>query len=180
MKQVLQGDRAAFGLIYDRYSDRLLRYFFRMLWNNTELAEDMVQDLFIKIIKKPDSYDPARPFKTWMFSVAHNMIKNQYKHAEVRKIAAEEIKQNAEVKTGGGVVTDKLEYSDFHNALDQQLSLMEPHHRDTFVLRYRQGLSVREVGEIMECPEGTVKSRLFYAVKTLALKLNEYRILIDG
>jgi RNA polymerase sigma factor (sigma-70 family) len=174
MKLVLQGDRSAFGVVYDRYADRLMRYFYRLLWQDHELAGDMVQDLFTKIIHKPHLYDPSRPLKTWLFSVASNMVKNQYKRAEVRKVAAGEFRHLTSGATTGEELTDTLELTVFSASLETALNGLEPHHRDTFVLRYKEGLSVKEVAEVMECSDGTVKSRLFYAVRKLAEKLKEF------
>jgi len=174
MKCVLQGDRTAFGEVYDRYADRLMRYFYRLLWQDRDLAGDMVQDLFTKVIHRPDLYDPSKPFRTWLFSVASNMVKNQYKRAEVRRVAAGELLHLAVGSSSGEEVTDTLELTVFSASLEQALNGLEPHHRDTFVLRYKEGMSVKEVAEVMECSDGTVKSRLFYAVRKLAEKLKHF------
>lgn len=176
MRLVVRHDRTAFGEVYDRYSDRLLRYFYRMLWQNRELAEDLVQDLFMKIIKKPESYDPTRPFKVWVFSVAANMCKNEYKKAEVRQVAAGLIRHTGRVASDADELSDRVEYADFSSALEREVEILEPHHRDTFILRFRQDLSIREISEVLECSEGTVKSRLFYATKKLAEKLEHFRL----
>jgi len=83
MELVVRGDERAFAALYDRYHGRLLNYFHRMLWHDRERARDMLQDLFTKLANRPASYDPARPFQTWLFSVANNMCKNAYRHEEV-------------------------------------------------------------------------------------------------
>jgi RNA polymerase sigma factor (sigma-70 family) len=176
MKLVVMRDRVAFGEVYDRYSDRLLRYFYRMLWQNRELAEDLVQDLFLKIIKKPESYDPSRPFRVWVFSVAANMCKNEYKKAEVRQVAASEIRYTSRTASDADELSDLVEYADFSTALEREVKILEPHHRDTFILRFRQGLSIKEISQVLECSEGTVKSRLFYATRKLAEKLESFRV----
>jgi RNA polymerase sigma-70 factor, ECF subfamily len=174
MQLVLEGDRDAFGVVYDRYANYLMRYFYRLLWQDQELAGDMVQDLFTKIIHKPDLYDPSRPLKTWLFSVASNMVKNQYKRAEVRQTAAAELHYTGITATDGEEITNQLELDGFSDALDQALNGLEPHHRDTFVLRYKEGFSLKEVSDVLNCSEGTVKSRLFYAVRKLAGMLQQY------
>lgn len=175
MKLLNQGDKGAFAEVYDRYADTLLRYFYRMLWQDREKAEDFVQDLFVKIIRKPESFDPSRPFRTWVFSVAMNMCKNEYKKAEIRKTAAAEIQYGSRSATRPDELLEQLEMSDFGKALEVAVQELEPHHRDTFILRYRQDLSMKEISQVMECSEGTVKSRLFYAVKKLAGKLEIFR-----
>jgi len=176
MGLVLRGDRAAFSEVYDRYADMLLRYFYRMLWQDQEHAEDMVQDLFMKLIRKPELYDPGRSFRPWLFSVAANMCKNEYRKAEVRRGAAQEIRMGKELATGSDELTDRLELADFTLALKRAVEDLEPHYRETFILRYRQDLPMKEIAVVMECSEGTVKSRLFYATKKLAEKLERYRV----
>jgi len=69
MELVVRGDERAFGALYDRYRRKLLTYFHRMLWQDRERAQDFMQDLFAKIAQRPESYDPARPFSTWLYSV---------------------------------------------------------------------------------------------------------------
>jgi len=85
MERVVRGDERAFTELYDRYQGRLLTYFHRMLWSDCERAEDLLQDLFTKLAQRPGMYDPERPFRTWLFSVANNMCKNEYRREEVRR-----------------------------------------------------------------------------------------------
>ena len=88
MELVVKGDERAFATLYDRYHRRLLGYFHRMLWNDRERAQDFLQDLFTKLATQPERYDRARPFQTWLFSVANNMCKNAYRHEAVVREAA--------------------------------------------------------------------------------------------
>lgn len=171
MELVCQGDRDAFGEVYDRYSDALLRYFYRMLWQDRELSEDKVQDLFVKIIRKPEQYDPGRPFRAWLYSVAANMCKNEYKRVEVRRNAADTIRASAPTSTPGEEVIDSMDSSAFNVVLEREVNALEDHHREAFILRYRQELSIREISQALECSEGTVKSRLFYAARKLEERL---------
>ena len=85
MRFFLKGDEKAFEQIYDRYENFMINFFFRKLWSDREKATDFTHDLFTKLIDKPDAYDPQRPFKTWLFSVANNMCKNEYKKQAIRK-----------------------------------------------------------------------------------------------
>jgi len=87
MELIVRGDERAFGALYDRYQRKLIGYFARMLWNDRERAQDLLQELFTKIARQPGSYDPARPFSTWLYSVANNMCKNEYRREAVRKAA---------------------------------------------------------------------------------------------
>jgi RNA polymerase sigma factor (sigma-70 family) len=171
MERVLRGDRDAFSEVYDRYADMMLRYFYRMLWQDREHAEDMVQDLFVKLIRKPELYDPGRSFRPWLFSVAANMCKNEYRKAEVRREAAQEIRAVAVVSTGADEPSERMDQAAQMSALDRAIEELEPHHRETFILRYKHDLPLKEIAEATGCSEGTVKSRLFYATKKLGKML---------
>ncbi|WP_225154629.1 RNA polymerase sigma factor, partial [Bradyrhizobium sp. NBAIM08] len=78
MGRIVLGDQAAFSELYHRFKDRMYYYFYRMLGNSADLANDFVQELFMKIVEKPKSYNPNFAFHTWFYSVAHNMCKNEY------------------------------------------------------------------------------------------------------
>ena len=73
-----KGDKRAFDEVYKRYSQPLFGYFMKLLARDNEKCEDMVHDLFAKIIRKPEYFDTSRSFRTWVYSVASNMCKNEY------------------------------------------------------------------------------------------------------
>jgi RNA polymerase sigma-70 factor (ECF subfamily) len=74
---VVTGDDKAFNELYLRYNQRLLYYFYRMLGNSNDKAQDFLQDIFIKVIDKAHLFDNSRKFSTWIFSIAYNMCKNE-------------------------------------------------------------------------------------------------------
>ncbi len=78
------GPSEAFAEIYEHYSNHLHHFFWRGLHRDSELSRDFVQDLFLKVIEKPEAFDPRKKFKTWIFSVANNMLINEYKRNAVR------------------------------------------------------------------------------------------------
>jgi len=168
MQQIVSGDQAAFGKLYHRYKSRMYYYFYRMLGNSAEQANDFLQELFMKLIEKPESYNPAYNFSTWLYSVANNLCKNEYRRREVRQgYQASEIQE-----TSDDCLNDySVEPEQAVEKIFQTLELLGEEHRSAFLLRYREGFSIKEVAEILELPEGTVKSRLFYAKKLLAEKL---------
>lgn len=172
MELVVRGDERAFGALYDRYQGRLLNYFHRMLWHDRERARDMLQDLFTKLAQRPASYDPARPFQTWLFSVANNMCKNAYRHQEVVKAAAIHLRHepDREEATNGIGVDRTL----FRDRLDEELDKLDPDHKATFVMRYHEDMAIKEIAAAFGCSEGTVKSRLFYTLKKLAERMKEF------
>ncbi|MBA4408544.1 MAG: RNA polymerase subunit sigma-70 [Odoribacter sp.] len=168
MQQIVSGDQAAFNELYLRYKDRMYYYFFRMLGNSADYANDFLQELFMKLIEKPESYHPDYSFQTWLYSVANNMCKNEYRHRDVIKEyhSVEALKPRIDYMNVSTVEPEQALEKIF-----QTLDQLGEEHRSAFILRYREGFSIREVAGILELPEGTVKSRLFYAKKMLAEKL---------
>ncbi len=169
MQQIVYGDQAAFAELYNRYKDRMFYYFYRMLGNSPEQANDFLQELFMKLIEKPESYNPKYSFTTWFYSVANNMCKNEYRRREVRQeyYATESYEPELDF------IDDKsIEPGQIVEKIFDTLDQMGEEHRSAFLLRYREGFSIKDVAEILDLPEGTVKSRLFHARKVLAEKLN--------
>ena len=182
MQCIQRGDTSAFNELYDRYSKRLLFYFFRELGGDEEKAQDFLQEIFLKVVEKPGLFDTERKFSTWIFSVAYNMCKNEYRRLEVREV----VENNVDVD---GVLhgsecehyqaEQKIDQKLFEKALSVELEMLEDGHRSAFLLRYQQDLSIKEIGEILGCSEGTIKSRLFYTTRKLAKKLtafNPYKV----
>lgn len=174
MLTLSKGDKRAFDELYKRYSKPLKGYFMRMLWKNESKSEDFVHDLFVKIIHNPESFDANRSFKTWLYSVACNMCKNEYKKQEVRKGTSTGIDQFFSISDKGVDVLNEVQMSHFGSQFEKCMDELKSEHQEVFSLRHMDGLSIKEIAEVLEINEGTVKSRLFYATKQLADKLKEF------
>ena len=179
MKAISNGDKRAFDELYDRYSGPLMGYFFRMLWKDREKAEDFVHDLFAKIVRKPDLFDSSRKFKTWVYSVANNMCKNEYKRQEVRKNTSSGLDHTYNVGDGSTNVMNEVHESQFKLDFVKKLDELDAKHSEVFKLRHLEGLSIKEIAEVLEISNGTVKSRLFYATKYLAQSLEHYNPVLN-
>jgi len=178
MKALSKGDQRAFDELYKRFYAQLLGYFKNMLWGDREKAEDMVHDIFAKIIKNPDYFDTNRSFRTWLFSVASNMCKNEYKKQAVRKNTSTGVEVYRSISSSTNVLAE-VQDNQFQQAFEENLAKMDEKHREVFALRHLEGLSMKEIAEVMEINEGTVKSRLFYATKFLAEKLKVYNPVLN-
>lgn len=174
MVSIRKGDKRAFDEIYDRYSGPLLGYFIRMLWRDREKSEDFVHDLFAKIIRKPELFDTDRKFKTWIYSVANNMCKNEYKKQEVRKNTSSGLDNHYALTDTNSNVMKDVQDNQFREDLELSLDSLDLKHKEAFRLRHMDGLSIKEIAEVLEISDGTVKSRLFYATKYLAKSLDHY------
>ncbi|MEX1001265.1 MAG: RNA polymerase sigma factor [Crocinitomicaceae bacterium] len=175
MRSFVEGDQNAFEQIYDRYERYMVNFFYRKLWSDRIKAEDFAHDLFTKIIDKPDAFDLSRNFKTWLFSVANNMCKNEYKKQEVRKNTGYDVPEGVEAKDGNSLPDKEVDKINFNEQLKIELNKLNDKHREVFMLRHFDGLSLNEIAETLEINAGTVKSRLHHATKTLAAKLEVFR-----
>ena len=177
------GDAGAFDVLYHRYSQRLLVYFLRMLGNDRDKADDFLQDLFLKVIDKGGQFRAEARFSTWIFTVAHNMCKNEYRRREVRKVIDPEADVEAVSVLDAGAnpgIHEALDRQRFQSRLQQVLLTCDDSQRSAFILRFQEHLSIREISEIMDCSEGTTKSRLFYVTKKLGKALGEFNPQVNG
>ncbi len=169
MQLITSGDQKAFNELYRRYNQRLYYYFLRMLGNSGETANDFLQELFLKIIENPARFNPEYSFKTWIFSVAYNLCKNEYRRQEVRKNASPVIDQLLEPR-----LPQEISQEDLVNRIFEKLDELGPEQRSVFLMHYREGFQIKEIASILGTSEGTVKSRLFYTRKYLAEKFQHF------
>lgn len=168
MQAIQNGDCKAFDVLYKRYNERLYYYFFRMLGFEHQVAEDFVQDLFVRIIDKPQRFDVRRKFSTWIFSIAHNMCKNEYRSREVRSIISTTENPDYYIQEEDSKKDNKQHLDTIFKILNQ----MDESHKTVFLLKYREGFSIEEISDITSLPQGTVKSRLHYARKKIQEKVS--------
>ncbi|MGH7453334.1 MAG: RNA polymerase sigma factor [bacterium] len=180
MELLQKGDAAgqeAFDELYERYSRRMLFYFHRMLGGDHEKAQDFLQELFLKIVERPCLFNAEQRFRTWIYTVAHNMCKNEYRRLKISKI----VEPAADLEAIAPASVDEeekmesaLDWKRFRAALFQELAKLDESHRATFILRHQDGFSIKEISEVLGCSEGTTKSRLFYTAQKLAGQLSAF------
>lgn len=151
--------QVAFRLLYERYAKQMLNYFYFSLHNDREKAQDFLHDLFIKIIEKNHTFNSTKPLKPWIYRIASNMCKNEYRSEKVVQ------KYNIHAMA----TTESADYQDENeNILRQCINKLNQEQRSLIVLRFKLKLKIKEIAEIYECAEGTIKSRLFYATRELS------------
>lgn len=169
MVQVM--DHHAHGALVElhrRYSKRLLGYFIKMLNKDTELAQDFVQEIFLKLMEKKHLYDPEKKFYSWMFAIASNMCKTAYRHH------GKTVSLRPEVHQSSALDENLLEKKEFAEALHVALDQLDHIHKEVFVLRFLEHFSLQEIAEIADISTGTVKSRLFNATRKVAGQLKAF------
>ncbi len=166
-------DNSAFTELYQRHGQKIFSYFFRMLWKDKDLAEDFTQELFLKLIKNAASFEKTRIFSTWMYSIANNMCKNEYRKKEIRQNHLSMVpKQHP---SSDAVNPD---HKRFKTALQHFLHSLSEEKRSLYILRFHENLSVPEISQIIQVAEGTVKSRIFHLMKEIKNELKEFENLL--
>lgn len=174
MPYVVKGNERAFDELYRRYSSKMHYYFFRMLGQNQDRADDFTQELFIRVIEKGAYFDVKQRFSTWLYAVAGNMCKNEYRRMERRPEQALPEHFEIAMARDGLYLDSETDQALFKKHLQTALDKLDFSHRQCFILRYQQDLAIREISEILGCPEGTVKSRLYYTLRKLAAQLHHF------
>ena len=172
MEMISHGQTHAFDELYDRYAKRLHFFFLKMLNYNQAEADDFLQELFLKIIERPQQFSTEKKFKPWIYTVAFNMCKNEYRKRTAYKW--EDTEAIDQALLGIEPAHESLDKNLLSKELQIRLSGLEEAQRMVLMLRYYEELSVKEIAEILDIAEGTVKSRLFYGLQKMATKLQAF------
>ena len=177
MKYTQNGNINALGLIYDRYKNRLFVFFLRMLGGDQIKAQDFLQEVFLKIVEKPNLFDSNKMFSSWIFTIAYNLCKNEYCRLAVRKrIISENEIDFSDISDDNNIfkIEENIDQQNFLRLLYRELNKLDLIHRSTFLLRFQEGFTIKQISETLNYKEGTVKSRLFYTIQKLAEKLKNF------
>jgi RNA polymerase sigma-70 factor (ECF subfamily) len=169
---VATGDRKAFREIYDRYYKRIYLYSYRLLGDG-EGAREVANEVMVEIWRGAKRFRGESKPSTWFFGIAVNKIRKEIK----RRPPAYDDLDTVGAKAGEKKMQDDTTY---HAELREQMLLaikrLTREHREVLDLTYYQGLSLKEIARIMDCPLNTVKTRMFYARQKLRGILQEMGI----
>ena len=179
VRRLARGQRAAFDVLYERYSSRLFAYLLRMTGGRHERAEDLLHDVFVDVLEGAAGFDPQRRFDTWLFAIAHHRTCNVYRQQQTRSAALERETNAAQrpvLEWSAKLATEEwlFYWPQFKERLDTELDALEPAQRSAFLLRFVEDFSIADIARTLACPPGTVKSRLFYTCRHLAKKLRAF------
>jgi len=180
--RVFKGDKHAFDLLVLRYQHRILGLIGRFIYDPSEV-EDVAQEAFIKAYRALPKFRGDSQFYTWLYRIAINTAKN-YLVARGRRPPSTDVDvEDAEFMENNAPLTDiespeaSQEKEDLHRVINKAIEDLPEDLRTAFTLREFSGLSYEEITEIMGCPVGTVRSRIFRAREALDKKI---RPLLDG
>jgi RNA polymerase sigma-70 factor, ECF subfamily len=163
----LEGEERAFSELVERYQTRLLNFIYRTI-GDRDRAEDLVQEVFIRVYRHLHRFDRSKKFSTWAYTIASNLAKNELRNRSRNPLVLFQTMQGA-----GDDEERPLQFEDttsrpddlyrkrhLRELVEDTVAKLPEHHRQVFVLRELEGKSYEEIADITDCNLGTVKSRL--------------------
>lgn len=183
MLSYADGHVDAFEELVSRHERPLFHFILRSC-GNRDRAEEILQEVFLRVIKYSDSYKPTAKFTTWVYTIARNLcIDKARKRSRATEISLDEPRGSdpdgqtlGERLADGGASAAHVEYDRgaFRERLMAALDELPDEQREVFMLREFSGLKYREIAEAVGCKVPTVKSRMRYALETLRGHLADY------
>jgi len=163
-----RGDASAFEKLYLKHKDALFRFFLRQCGNQA-LAEELYQDVWVRVIDARSRYEAKARFTTWLYRIAHNILTDYY-----RKPVEEDLPETGTVPSSSidnpeAIVSGQEKLARYRT----MIQTLPDEQREVFLLKEEAGLSLQEIAEITGENFETLKSRLRYAVGKLKQALEE-------
>jgi RNA polymerase sigma-70 factor (ECF subfamily) len=163
----LAGEERAFDELVERYQTRLVNFIYRTV-GDRERAEDLVQEVFIRVYRHLHRFDRSKKFSTWVYTIASNLAKNELRNRSRNPLVLfQTVRKNwqdddrpLQFEDPNSRPDDLYRKRHLREVVEQSVAKLPEHHRSVFVLRELEGKSYDEIAEITGCNLGTVKSRL--------------------
>ncbi len=167
MAQVSNGEISKLAMLFERHHRALFRYFVSMN-RDRDVAEDLVQDVFFRILRYRTSYDPGKPFTAWMYQIARHasVDQAQKRGGEVVGIA-EYAGWHVEPASPAAGPEERASHNQSLGLLQRAMNRLPDDKREILVLSRFQGLKYEQIAEVLGCEVGTVKVRIYRAMRAL-------------
>jgi RNA polymerase sigma-70 factor (ECF subfamily) len=179
-----KGNPHAFELLFEKYRGALFNFICRMLGGQRDAAEDLMQEVFVKIAGARDLYEPRAKFSTWLFAIARNHCIN---HLRSRRYLQGQATVSLDAATGTGdgpalvdtipvpnTPADAAERHDLESRLDRCIRALPEAYREVFLLRAVEGLPHQEVADILQLNPATVRTLYLRARQALQKELQDH------
>lgn len=165
------GDSAAFGLLYEKYVEKIYSYLYYKTSSQAK-AEDLTSQVFIKALQNVDTYeDRGYPFSAWLYRIAHNLVVNWYRDKD--KLEQTPLDEDFPLPAAQEHVEENLQKSEEEEALLNIIGELAEDRQQVVILKFVEGLTNQEIGEIMGRTEGAIKA-LYH--RTLVSLRDEYGV----
>jgi RNA polymerase sigma-70 factor (ECF subfamily) len=152
MALLQDGNQAALEYLVERYKSKLYNTIYRLLFDR-ETAEDILQETFLRVYRERKSYNPVYCFSTWVYTIALNLTKNEFKRRSRWRFFG--LKPNENHSGPSGIANGHLQH-----ILDKAVNKLPNRYKLAFVMRDISQLSYQEIAQSLHIPLGTVKSRV--------------------
>jgi RNA polymerase sigma-70 factor (family 1) len=179
LSRLSQGDQHAFNLIYKTYSPAIYKSILRLV-KQADLAEEVLQDVFIKIWEKRESIAVDSSFKAYLFRVAHNQIMDMFRRVSFdRRLFDHLAKVSTELYCNTEELTD---LKDTQGLLNEAIDALSPQRKRIYLLCKVEGKSYEEVSKMLDISTSTISDHIVKATKSVKSKLSDkdYAIIMAG
>ena len=176
--EAAQRDPSAFGALYEHYVERIYSYVYHRV-GNVHDAEDLTSRVFFRAMSHLETYvDKGYPFSAWLYRIAHNLIANWHRDRGRRPVISLEdmVISSRPDEHPETVAQDE----DDRKLLNEALQNLEPVRRELLVLKFTEGLSNAEIGQVLGRSEGAIKSLYHRTLLQLRREMEKKGIQIDG
>ena len=179
MERLAQGDNAAFGLILERYKNRIFGIIYRYI-RDRSLAEDLAQEVFIRIYNARKTYTPTAKFSTWVYKITSNLCLNEIRKQKTagRVLSLQDIASDGEHERINGIANGKtsaphegLERDELAGQVRMVIDELPEQQRMAVILRRFEDLPYQEIAEAMELSVSAVKSLLSRARENIRKRM---------
>lgn len=167
VRQIQPGNDAAFDELMRRYKRPVVNFVFRML-GNAEDADDVAQDVFVRVYQNLDTYRPQTKFSTWLFALARNAAIDRMRWRA--RHPAESLESVPEISAAAGTA-EEVNARDIGETIAAAVAKLPEDQRTALVLAEYQGMSYAEIAGVMRCSEKSVEARLYRAKQALRERL---------
>ncbi|SNZ17614.1 RNA polymerase, sigma subunit, SigW [Terribacillus aidingensis] len=176
IKNVKKGDQAAFEEIVSFYQNKVYHIVFRMIGDTYE-AQDIAQEAFIRAYTNIHSFDENRKFSTWLYRIATNLSIDRLRkkkpdyHLDAEVKGTEGLDMYSQLAADQALPEEEVQNMELQSNIHKEILSLPPKYRGVIVLRFLDDLSLAEIGEILDLPLGTVKTRIHRGRELLRKKL---------
>ena len=163
LERIADRDKRAFEALYTEFAPRVFRFAVRMINDETK-AEEVVNDVMVEVWKSAGQFKGRSAASTWIFSIARHRALNAIRGKKVSTTALDDAR---DVKDEGEDPMTATDENITQTLLKEAINHLSTEHREVVELTFFQGLNYKEIAQIAQCPENTVKTRMFHARKKL-------------
>jgi RNA polymerase sigma-70 factor (ECF subfamily) len=168
MLRAARGSDRAFEELYNRHARRLQGFFVRRLGDDADLAADFMHDTFLRLYAARERYHEGNSFRAWLYTIAFNLCKNHHRNQlAIVRDDEKDIPAEADIEI-------KLDESTLREVLREVLRNLPEPYAILFSLHYEEELTIPQIAQITDLPEGTVKSRLHKTMNIIKQQLKQY------